>query len=274
MPSPFPGMDPYIEAQPDCWPEFHSSLVNGIRYALVPRVRPNYEVRSEKHVYLTNDEESALYQVRPDVHIADAKHGWRDYARPGTASLEAPPRTMLLKEPFEQLSLKLVDTADRRVITVIEVLAPSDKSSGSDHLQYLQKRINLGRANVNLVEIDLLRGGNRLATTEPLPAADFYAYVTRAGRFPAADVYAWTLRDRLPTLPVPLKPEDGDVGLDLQPIFDDLYDRAGYDYALSYTRPVLPTLSAADTPWVADLVVNRPIPEWMRPEEQPGEKSG
>ncbi len=269
MPSPFPGMDPLIESTDDCWTEFHSAFVNGIRNTLVPRVRPNYEVRAEKHVYISDEDEAELFRIRPDVHIAEAGHGWRDYARPGTASLDALPRTVVWHEPSEQLFLRIIDRADRRVVTVIELLSPSNKGTGGDRRQYLQKRINVGRTHTSLVEIDLLRAGQRLSTTEPLPEADFAAYVTRAGRFPDADVYVWKLRDQLPTIPIPLRGDDPDVGLDLQGLFEQIYDQVGYDYTLKYDHPIQPPLSDADAAWAADVLAHRKPPAWMPRQETP-----
>ncbi|MDX1966197.1 MAG: DUF4058 family protein [Planctomycetaceae bacterium] len=269
MPSPFPGMDPLIESMNDCWMEFHSHFVIAIAEVLVPRVRPNYEVRAERQVYITDDEEALMFQIRPDVHIADAGHGWRDYARAGEATLDAHRRTVLLEEPQEQTFLKIIDGSDRRVVTVIELLSPTNKAAGNGSLSYLQKRIHVGRTRTNLVELDLLRGGKRLPTTEPLPPTDFAAYVSRAGEFPDADVYVWTLRDLLPTIPIPLRGMDPDVGLDLQSLFDDVYDRTGYDYMLKYDHPIHPPLSDADATWAADILARRQPPAWMQRQETP-----
>jgi hypothetical protein len=104
------------------------------------------------------------------------------------------------------------------------------------------------------VEIDLLRGGQRLPTREPLAPADFYAFLCRTERLPQVEVYAWTLRDRLPVVPVPLSGDDPDVPLDLQAAFTTTYDRAGYDYALDYRRPVEPSLDAFAAEWVRSLL--------------------
>ena len=64
------------------------------------------------------------------------------------------------------------------------------------------------------------------------------------------DVYGWTLRNRLPVIPVPLADDDPDVPLDLQAAFTTTYDRVGYDYALDYRSPVKPPLDAAAAEWV------------------------
>jgi len=135
------------------------------------------------------------------------------------------------------------------------VLSPDNKRAGSDgHREYLSKREAVLQSTAHLIELDLLRGGRRLPTIEPLPPADYYAFVCRAQHRPRAEVYAWTLRHRLPTIPVPLAADDPDVMLDLQAVFDTVYERAGYDYSLDYHRPVEPPLSDADAAWVRELL--------------------
>src|SRR6266542_1875980 len=79
MKSPFPGMDPYIEGQ-DLWSDFHGDFLIAARAALVSRVRPAYEVRAERYVFLCDEEGEHLKGVQPDIHVADAGHGWREYA--------------------------------------------------------------------------------------------------------------------------------------------------------------------------------------------------
>lgn len=104
------------------------------------------------------------------------------------------------------------------------------------------------------MEIDLLRGGLRLPTREPLEPADFHTFVNRNGRLPQVEVYSCTLRDPLPTIPIPLAGDDPDVPLDLQAAFTTTYDRAGYDYALDYARPPEPPLEPAAAEWVQTVL--------------------
>jgi hypothetical protein len=85
----------------------------------------------------------------------------------------------------------------------------------------------------------------------PVPDGDFYAILSRQQRRPKAEVYAWTLRQPLPRIPVPLKPEDGDVTLDLHQAFCVVYDRARYDRSLDYTAPLPPD----DAAWVQDVLL-------------------
>jgi uncharacterized protein DUF4058 len=137
----------------------------------------------------------------------------------------------------------------RDVVTVIEVLSPWNKT-GDGHGEYLEKREALLKSPVNLVELDLLRGGRRLPTVEPLPPSDLFAFVSRGSQRPKCEVYPWSQRRALPTIPIPLAPGDADVLLELQPAFDETYNRAGYRYSVDYTLPIEPPLSESDSAWM------------------------
>jgi hypothetical protein len=139
------------------------------------------------------------------------------------------------------------------VVTVIELLSPWNKSLSGGCSEYLVKRSDIFETLSHLVELDLLRGGQRLATREPLGPADYYAFVCRKQRLPRVEVYAWSLRDRLPVIPVPLAVGDPDVPLDLQAAFTKTYDRSGYDYSLDYSLPVEPPLEASLSEWVRSV---------------------
>ena len=147
------------------------------------------------------------------------------------------------------------------VVTVIEVLSPGNKRPGSDgRREYLNKRETVLRSPAHLLELDLLRGGERLPTIEALPRADYYAFVCRARRRPLAEVYPWTLYQPLPSIPVPLAQGDPEIALDLQAVFTTVYDRAGYDYALDYAQPVAPPLSEDEQAWCAAILQQAPPP--------------
>ncbi len=137
---------------------------------------------------------------------------------------------------------------------VHKLLSPWNKSLSGGSDEYLVKRSDIFQTSSHLVELDLLRGGQRLATREPLAPADYYAFVCRKQRMPRAEVYAWSLRDRLPVIPVPLAVGDPDVPLDLQAAFTKTYDRSGYDYSLDYHSPVEPPLKASVSEWVQSVV--------------------
>ncbi len=254
MPSFFPGMDPFIEG--DDWEDFHSNMISAIQAALVPALRPKYVVRTERRVYVEHPDGSDV-QLQPDVAIMRGARASR------TVTIENPP--VMTIEPVECTLMPAMDVEENylvirrldssEVVTIIELLSPTNKRRGSEgHALYLNKREEILRSPSHLVEIDLLRGGERLPTLETLPVGDYYAFVCRAARRPRAEVYAWALRQALPVIPVPLSAGDADVALDLQPLLGGVYDRAGYDYSLDYQQLLSPALSEDNLRWVKSLL--------------------
>ena len=252
MPSPFPGMDPYFET--DEWQEFHVQLIVEIHHRLNPLIRPKYLARIELRVYL---ERHFTESVRlPDVHIVQrSKSPGRRSAGGGIATLK--PRVYQLVRPEEHREpvLRIIDKESKQIVTAIEVLSPANKRPGSDgYFAYIDKREELLGKGVQMVEIDLLRGGARLPTAQPLePTTDYCVFVHRKGSYPDVEVYEWELRDRLPTIPVPLAGDDPDVPLDLQQSLDSIYDSGGYDLALDYKPKLVPPVREPDSDWVRDV---------------------
>lgn len=247
MPSPFPGMDPFIEGQ--CCRDFHPGMIATIRELLTERVRPRYVVQIEEYVYLSSDDDSQPRVYVPDVLVAEADLHWGGEPG-GNTALAVEPVIHTLAEPdqYTQTYLTIRTRESHDVVTVIELLSPKNKSDGLD--QYLAKRANLLATGIHLVEIDLLRGGRRLPTVEPLQPGDCFAFVSGPGEAQRVDVYAWPLNHPLPGIPIPLLDADPAVVLNLQVAFDTVYDRAGYDYALNYKRDLAPPVSAATQAWV------------------------
>jgi hypothetical protein len=242
-------MDPFIESQK--WEDFHASFVGTLREMLVPRVRPQYIVDVERYVYVTRDEEEVVVRIiASDASIADTGYGWRESATTASAAALQPVRHRVRLPRRRQAYLVIRTRRNQTVVTVIELLSPWNKTPEAGVAEYLSKRANVLQSTANLVEIDLLRGGERLPTVDSLQAGDFYAFVSRPRLRPELDVYAWSLRDPLPTLPIPLAQDDPDVPFDLQAAFTTTYDRAGYDYSLDYGIEVQPALSTEDTPWL------------------------
>jgi hypothetical protein len=253
MPSPFPGMDPYIEGQ--IWEDFHHGFIELIREALAPEIRPGYVVRVEERIYVEHHPDDRSDPIRPDLAVLQND---TTAPRPGAsaATLAAP---VLLNLPIPQRRreafLTLRACRNMEVVAVIELLSPGNKRNGGDgQREYLNKRESVLCSAAHLIELDLLRGGERLPTVEPLPQADYYAFICRAEARPSVLVYPWALRQPSPVIPIPLSGQDSDVPLDLQSAFTTLYDRAGYDASLDYTRPVSPPLDADDATWVQRLI--------------------
>src|SRR5665213_888143 len=250
MPSPFPGMDPYLE-DPDLWPDFHLTFLVALRAALNQVLPAPYVARADRHVWVDDPESELRLLGRPDLYIADPLDGQRDLetatalAAPVTASLPYPARK---GQPF----LKVLDPRQHRVVTAIELLSPANKKSGKDRDAYLNKRADYLASQINLVEMDLLRSGERPPMDKPLPPAHYYIIVCRVLDFPRAGAWPFTVRDLLPAARIPLGPADEPVVLPLRPSLDRAYDEAEYAQEIDYDQPTKPSLDAADAAWAAE----------------------
>ncbi len=249
MPSPFLGMDPFIEAQE--WEDFQSRFNLAVSDLLQPRLKPAYVVRVERRVYV----EHPLEPDEPpgariaDVAVVTSARGTRATDEGGSASspgIEPVVCTVLDSEERRETYLVLRDSETERVVTVIETLSPSNKRRGGDGWnEYLKKRQQVLGSDSHLVEIDLLRGGTHMPVRARRikPVGDYRVMVSRAETRPNVDVYAWPLLQRLPQVPVPLAGRDEQVMLDLQEAFTTVYDRAAYELSLDYTVELSPSLT-------------------------------
>ncbi len=256
MPSPFPGMNPYLE-QPSVWQDFHQSLVTHIREALTGQVRPQFSVKIEESVFIhePSSEERRRRLARPDVAV------FENSGRGGVAVAEVPANSVaaliasLPEIEIEKHSfIEIRDRHSRDLVTMIEVLSPSNKQYGPDREQYLSKRTLLFHSDVNVVEIDLLRAGPRLPLTG-VPACDYCLMVSRSAMRPDVQAWAVSLRDPLPTIPIPLRGSAPDATLNLQALLHEVYDAAGYEDYL-YDTPPEPPLPEADAAWARSLGVS------------------
>ena len=257
MPSPFPGMDPFIEGQK--WADFHHECIAVIRESLVRCVRPRYEVSVEERIYIEHGPHERAELIRPDVTVAEHQVREPTSEHPTTSVTAVAVAPIVLHVPVpervREAFLTIRERETMAVVTVIEVLSPGNKRADSDgRREYLHTRDEVLLSYTHLIELDLLRGGERLPTLEPLPCSAYYAFICRQQRRFQAEVYAWSLRQPLPPIPVPLAGADPDVMLDLQAIFTIVYDRAGYDYALNYRRTLEPPLNDADAAWAQQIL--------------------
>jgi Protein of unknown function (DUF4058) len=257
MPSPFPGIDPYLESQ-GYWPDFHASLILYCRDALNDLLPETYEARLGEQLRLIEHLDEPTRTVLPDVAVLEGgspgvRIGKPD-ARGGVLTLE--PITIDLPadevEEVRDVWIEIRRRPDRELITAIEVLSPTNKT-GEGYWVYQAKRAKLIRQNVHLVELDLLVRGQRLPMRRELPRADFYAFVSRAGHRPRSDVFAWSVRQPLPRIPIPLRAPDPDVTLDLPSLFAYGYDRGRYSRAIDYSTPLDLPLASADRTWAEEL---------------------
>ena len=257
MPSPFPGMDPYLEGY--LWPDVHHRLATQISDQLMPMLRPRYVARIEIQVVPDESPEAEISIMYPDVEIVRARQ--RDNELPpasagsGTLTAEAPSITPAsLSVPLLDIEVRLAtveirDTAHNRLVTSIEILSPVNKREPGLN-KYRDKRRQLCAADVHILEIDLLRRGQRLLAHPRIPQSAYRITLIRA-EARCADIWSVRLQDALPIVPVPLRAPDGDIPLDLTTAFSTIYDRAAYDLSLNYAAPPPPPpLSSEEQAWV------------------------
>ena len=253
MPSPFPGMDPYIE-RPDRWPDFHDSLITHIRGTLQPLLRPKYVASGQERVYVATNERL----VRPDVAVIRARQSPGGVkvtmAEPDVAHVFAMD-VEDIREPY----LQIIDPNDEgKVVTAIEVLSPKNKRAGPGRNSYLEKRRELWERGANLVEIDLLRGGRWTVWTgqdAPDELDPFHYVVAVTRRKPRRhEAYTTTVRQRLPRVAIPLAPGDNDVTLDLQIPVNRCWDEGPYPALLRYGERPPGKMSKADVAWCLDVL--------------------
>jgi hypothetical protein len=278
VPSPFPGMDPYLE-DPELWPAVHTDLIVALRDALVPLLRPRYFVTIELREYEISLAELELLAIgdvsitqprpprggtngpSPAVSAVSAQPGEEGEAvpvRPGVLTVQVP-RPVPVRERY----LEIRRPRSHELITVIEVLSPTNKRTGKGRQQYEQKRLAIAETQTNLVEIDLLRAG------EPMPllhrgaplaramAGDYRVVVSRGHLRHRADLYVISVRQALPTIPIPLREGEAEPQVDLQQVLNTVYDRGAYDMAVDYRLEPVSPLAPADAAWADRLLRER-----------------
>lgn len=262
MPSPFPGMDPYLEGY--LWSDVHTALANKLRQQLTPKLRPRYMARLE--IYLVEDttpeaEVGILYpnvevlQVRQssEAKLPGAAYGFK--AGEGALATTPAPLTLPILQPVEVRipTVEIRDTAKNVLVTCIEILSPVNKREPG-LTPYRQKRQRLYRAGVHVIELDLLRRGTRPLNHPRLPNVPYFVTLTRA-QSGVVNVWTMQLQDTLPIIPVPLRTPDLDIPLDLPLALNDIYDEAAYDLSIDYRQPPPPPpLSESDTRWIENLL--------------------
>lgn len=259
MPSPFPGINPYLE-QPAFWSSFHTRLMVAIADTVAPQLPPNYYIEVETRTYQDQEEPKETLLGIPEAAVLAARS--IDQLRPlqvesGATLTQKQPRPILLPQPttVKERYLEVREVGTDTVITVIEVLSPKNKQKGKGRTAYENKRRRVLGSLSNLVEIDLLRAGVPMTMIGEVQPSDYRLIVSRSSQRPQADLYDFDLREPIPSVPLPLRPEDEEPWVELQTIVQGVCDRAGYDDRIDYGQPVPPPrLSEADQQWVDELL--------------------
>ena len=253
MASPFPGMDPFLE-EPHDWSDVHGRFINAVSDQLADAVSPHFVVRFESRVYVAVADDVLLGQIIPDIYIV-TKPAVETSRTAGTAATIVPPTLVepLFEPEIRERYIEIRDAATREIVTTIEILSPTNKMRGAPGgKSFGQKRRSVLASGTHWIEIDLLREGER--PDEIAGKSDYYALLHRTGHL-AYDVWFFDLRDRMPTIAVPLRPPFEDVPLDLQAALDTTYARAHYDDSVDYAAPIPPPrLRPADEAWAVERV--------------------
>jgi hypothetical protein len=250
--SPFPGMDPYLEA-PTIWPDVHTSLMTIVGEQLIPLLVPKYLAELETHVVIGRFDDD-LQVVLPDVSVTNP-----DVSAEGSSAVAvAAPAPVQVRVPLDVptrlVSVYIRQRETARLVAVIELLSPVNKRRGKGREEYLEKRRTFLTSPVHLIEIDLLRSYPRMPFDDPLPRAHYMVMVCKAGERPLSSVWPISVRQPLPTIPIPLLPPDPPVPLNLAQALRNAYERARYDLRVDYHKPPVPPLSPTDAAWAAALL--------------------
>ncbi len=261
MPSPFPGMDPWLEAR-GLFPSVHSDLITRLRQAINAVLPAQYIATTNRLVWIDPEQKR-----EPDVGTFGP-----DARPPGTVSGElfadAGMVAVLAERPAEEWELpylEIVSDDGDRLVTALEILSMTNKIPGdTGRTAYREKQEEFRLGNVNVVEIDLLRGGTH-TTAAPhgqlrrvLPGFDYHLCTTVVGRPLRHFIKPFRVSDPLPPLVVPLDPGVTPVRIELQPLFDQLYDAGRFHQLARYaTRQPDPPLTLEQQAWAAGLLAGR-----------------
>lgn len=240
MPSPFPGINPYLE-HPAFWSSFHTRLMVAIADIVAPQLRSNYVGIPTAAVLAAR----SIDQLEPLRVELDA------------TLTQKRPRSIFLPQPtsIKERYLEVREVGTDTVITVIEVLSPKNKQKGKGRTAYENKRRRILGSLSNLVEIDLIRAGIPMTMIGEVQPSDYRLIVSRSLHRLQANLYDFDLREPIPSVPLPLRPEDEKPLIELQAIVQGVCDRASYNERIDYRQPVPPSkLSEADQRWVDELL--------------------
>jgi hypothetical protein len=259
MPSPFPGMDPYLEGY--LWPDVHQALPTKLRQLLAPLVAPRYVARLEISIVKDTSSEKEAGIMYPDLEVLLERESvqysskqeptGRGPASQITPSALAVPVLPVMRVKLVSVQLRTVD--NNQLVTSIEIVSPVNKRQPG-RFPYRKKRLKLIARGVHLIEIDLLRRGKRVIPGKGVPSCDYLLGCTRAG-LGRTELWPLSVRDPLPVVPVPLLDPDADVPLKLGEALTAIYDEARYDLSIDYDAPPPPPkFGPEESKWMTELM--------------------
>jgi Protein of unknown function (DUF4058) len=261
MPSPFPGMDPFLE-DPAVFPDLHDRIIFCLSDALNAQLPPPYFAGIASRVWV----EASRRRVGPDVNVLRPQHplnGGSASGGGGVAVATEPVVVKAVREEVRETFLEIhAQPGGERLVTTIEVLSLANKTlGGHGRTPYLQKQSEILDSQVHLIEIDLLRGGvhtTAVPIDAAIAAAGFFDYHVSVRRWDVPEcfyLYPIPIQGRLPVVAVPLLPDDAPVRMDLKEILDRAYDSGQYRRRVHYREPPpAPPLHPAQTAWIEQVL--------------------
>lgn len=272
MPSPFPGMDPYLEC-PRLWRDFHDAFASELRALLNRHLPPTYFAQLNSREEISIFDEPRL-TILPDVGIREKSWSPSDggVAVLDDPQLEISEHLVVDAEDLEVPFVEIFSSATHEVVTVIEILSPSNKKFGADRDSYMEKRNAVLKTRTSLIEIDLLRKGDRTLFGfdkkwfGPLPRsapADYVVFVHEGWRQSriSSRLFRISVSSRLPVIPIPLSESEPLMSLDLQEVFNETYDGGPYRRgSVNYDAPPEIPLAEQHEQWARDCITR-----WRQP---------
>src|SRR5262247_764366 len=198
-------MDPYLE-HPMLWPGVHNGLIAALQLSLAPQLRPRYYVAIEERLYITEPDQR-VFVGRPDLAVVghpEAETG----LQPAPSASSVLTVQVPLPDAVRETYLEVRETGTDYVVTVLEILSPTNKRLGRGRRIYEDKRLDILATRTHLVEIDLIRAGEPMPIIGNSSTSDYHILVSRGDHRPDAILYAFGVRQPIPTFPLPLKPAD------------------------------------------------------------------
>jgi hypothetical protein len=226
MPSPFPGMDPYLEDDKH-WPAFHNQLAHCLYQMLLPGLMDRYRARIAQRHYFT---EQALF-------------------------------TSVIREEHLEQFIEIRQRSDGRMVTLIDIVSPANKNSATGKQMYLDKRREARAGNSNIVQIELVVPGQPLLdySREGLVDWDYAVTVTRATQPDRFEIYTATLQKRLPRFRLPLAADDRDTVIDLQAAFARSFDQGDFLSQIDYAKDPVVRMSEEQRKWIDERLREQKI---------------
>ncbi len=247
--NPFPGMNPYLE-QPRLWPEVHSELIALLWSRMAAQMPTGYRLAIEERLEIW-EASSAGDRFRfavPDLSIS----AQREEASEVALQERIPEGGIMVMTPLPtRVTYLAVRAASGEVVTVLEILSPTNKAPGRGRIDYLSKRTDLLESETNLVEIDLLRAGEPMPLATSAPDCHYRILVSRERQRPRALLFPFMMQNAVPKFPLPLRPDDAELTVDLGGLLAQMHCMSRYNSFLDYDRPPPgPALDAETLRWI------------------------